>query len=418
MNKKFLIFIVGFLVLVFLLEMSAPSKFVWGPTFSHHDKQPFGCEVFDSLMKKSALAGYEVTRKTIAQLEREGYGKKPHGFLIQSIDFNPSPTDLRALDRLLKAGNKVFIATSSITPDSLYPDLQLTISGQYGFSPMQVKASIENQEISFDTLVWCRQSPYQEKKYTLYSAMSGYKVDVDKPAKYDILVKNWQTDDYTDRVDSYWVPRVVRIQRGKGELFFSCEPLLLTNYGILDEQVNGLVFRLMSQFRGLPIVRTEAYTPQSEINEETPLRFWLQNEPLRWAAYLTIGGLLLFCVFYARRRQRVIPVVEEPKNRSLEFVKLIGTLYYQKHINHDLLQKKYAYFTETLRRLMMVDVEDTETRKDDVAQIALRAGMPEAEVRMILDRVDRYLKADEYINDAALRKAINGMDKIINNLLM
>ena len=123
-------------------------------------------------------------------------------------------------------------------------------------------------------------------------------------------------------------------------------------------------------------------------------------------------------MFYARRRQRVIPVVEEPKNRSIEFVKLIGTLYYQKHINHDLLQKKYAYFTETLRRLMMVDVEDTETRKDDVAQIALRAGMPEAEVRMILDRVDRYLKADEYINDAALRKAIDGMDKIINNLLM
>ena len=283
---------------------------------------------------------------------------------------------------------------------------------------MQVKASIENQEIPYDTLVWCRQSPYQEEKYTLYSAMSGDKVDVDKPAKYDILVKNRQTDEYTDKVDSYWVPRVVRIQRGKGELFFSCEPLLLTNYGILDEQVNGLVFRLMSQFRGLPIVRTEAYTPQSEINEETPLRFWLQNEPLRWATYLTIAGLLLFCVFYARRRQRVIPVVEEPKNRSLEFVKLIGTLYYQKHINHDLLQKKYAYFTETLRRLMMVDVEDTETRKDDIAQIALRAGMPEAEVRMILDRVDRYLKADEYINDAALRKAIDGMDKIINNLLM
>lgn len=418
MNKKFLIFIVGFLVLVFLLELSAPSMFVWDPTFSHHDKQPFGCAVFDSLMKKSVPAGYKVTRKTLSQLEREGYGKKPHAFLIQSIDFNPSPTDLRALDRLLKTGNKVFIATSSITPDSLYPNLQLTISGRYGFSPLQVKASIENQEIPYDTLVWCRQSPYQEEKYTLYSAMSGDKVDVNKPAKYDILVKNRQTDEYTDKVDSYWVPRVVRIQRGKGELFFSCEPLLLTNYGILDEQVNGLVFRLMSQFRGLPIVRTEAYTPQAEINEETPLRFWLQNEPLRWAVYLTIAGLLLFCVFYARRRQRVIPVVEEPKNRSLEFVKLIGTLYYQKHINHDLLQKKYAYFTETLRRLMMVDVEDTETRKDDVAQIALRAGMPEAEVRMILDRVDRYLKADEYINDAALRKAIDGMDKIINNLLM
>ena len=416
MNKKFLIFIVGFLVLVFLLELSAPSMFVWDPTFSHHDRQPFGCAVFDSLMKKSVPAGYEVTRKTLSQLERDGYGKKPHAFLIQSIDFNPSPTDLRALDRLLKTGNKVFIATSSITPDSLYPDLQLTISGQYGFSPMQVKASIENQEIPYDTLVWCRQSPYQEEKYTLYSAMSGNKVDVDKPAKYDILVKNRQTDDYTDRVDSYWVPRVVRIQRGKGELFFSCEPLLLTNYGILDEQANGLVFRLMSQFRGLPIVRTEAYTPQAEINEETPLRFWLQNEPLRWAIYLTLGGLLLFCIFYARRRQRVIPVVEEPANRSLEFVKLIGTLYHQKHINRDLLQKKYSYFGEILRRMTMIDVEDVESRKENIAQIAIRTGMPEAEVRMILDRVDRYLQGDDELKDAALRKAIDGMDMIINKL--
>ena len=416
MNKKFLIFIVGFLVLVFLLELSAPSMFVWDPTFSHHDRQPFGCAVFDSLMKKSVPAGYEVTRKTLSQLERDGYGKKPHAFLIQSIDFNPSPTDLRALDRLLKTGNKVFIATSSITPDSLYPDLQLTISGQYGFSPMQVKASIENQEIPYDTLVWCRQSPYQNKKYSIYSAMSGNKVDVDKPAKYDILVKNRQTDDYTDRVDSYWVPRVVRIQRGKGELFFSCEPLLLTNYGILDEQANGLVFRLMSQFRGLPIVRTEAYTPQAEINEETPLRFWLQNEPLRWAIYLTLGGLLLFCMFYARRRQRVIPVVEEPANRSLEFVKLIGTLYHQKHINRDLLQKKYSYFGKTLRRMTMIDVEDVESRKENIAQIAIRTGMPEAEVRMILDRVDRYLQGNDELKDAALRKAIDGMDMIINKL--
>lgn len=140
------------------------------------------------------------------------------------------------------------------------------------------------------------------------------------------------------------------------------------------------------------------------------------NEPLRWAIYLTLGGLLLFCMFYARRRQRVIPVVEEPANRSLEFVKLIGTLYHQKHINRDLLQKKYSYFGETLRRMTMIDVEDVESRKENIAQIAIRTGMPEAEVRMILDRVDRYLQGNDELKDAALRKAIDGMDMIINKL--
>ena len=416
MNKRFWFFVAGFLVFVFLLEWNAPSKFVWEPTFNHYDKQPFGCAVFDSLMEKSVPAGYEVTKKTIAQLERDGYGKKPHAFLIQTYRFSPSATDIRSLDRLLKAGNKVFIATSDIEPDSLYPDLQIAIYGQNVFSPMEVKSSIANQSIPYDTLVFPRQLPYQEKEYHVYSAMTGNSVAVDGNVTCDTLLSGWVPKEYSDSTEGYWVPRVVKIKRGKGELFVSCDPLLMTNYGILDTQTNGLIFRLMSQFRGLPIIRTEAYGPETEYETDTPLRFWLQNEPLRWAIYLTLGGLLLFCMFYARRRQRVIPVVEEPANRSLEFVKLIGTLYHQKHINRDLLQKKYSYFAETLRRMTMIDVEDVESRKENIAQIAIRTGMPEAEVRMILDRVDRYLQGDDELKDAALRKAIDGMDMIINKL--
>ena len=416
MNKRFWFFVAGFLVFVFLLEWNAPSKFVWEPTFNHYDKQPFGCAVFDSLMEKSVPAGYEVTKKTIAQLERDGYGKKPHAFLIQTDRFSPSATDIRSLDRLLRAGNKVFIAASDIEPDSLYPDLQISIYGQNGFSPMEVKSSIANQSIPYDTLVFPRQLPYQEKEYHVYSAMTGNSVAVDGNVTCDTLLSGWVPKEYSDSTEGYWVPRVVKIKRGKGEFFVSCDPLLMTNYGILDTQINGFIFRLMSQFRGLPIVRTEAYGPETEYETDTPLRFWLQNEPLRWAIYLTLGGLLLFCMFYARRRQRVIPVVEEPANRSLEFVKLIGTLYHQKHINRDLLQKKYSYFAETLRRITMIDIEDVESRKENIAQIAIRTGMPEAEVRMIFDRVERYLQGNDELKDAALRKAIDGMDMIINKL--
>ena len=416
MNKRFWFFVAGFLVFVFLLEWNAPSKFVWEPTFNHYDKQPFGCAVFDSLMEKSVPAGYEVTKKTIAQLERDGYGKKPHAFLIQTDRFSPSATDIRSLDRLLRAGNKVFIAASDIEPDSLYPDLQISINGQNSFSPMEVKSSIANQSIPYDTLVFPRQLPYQEKEYHVYSAMTGSNVVVEGKVTCDTLLSGWVPKEYSDSTEGYWDPRIVSIKRGKGELFLSCEPLLMTNYGILDTETNELVFRLMSQFRGLPIIRTEAYGPYTEFETDTPLRFWLQNEPLRWAIYLTLGGLLLFCMFYARRRQRVIPVVEEPANRSLEFVKLIGTLYHQKHINRDLLQKKYSYFAETLRRMTMIDVEDVESRKENIAQIAIRTGMPEAEVRMIFDRVERYLQGNDELKDAALRKAIDGMDMIINKL--
>ena len=416
MNKRFWFFVVGFLVFVFLLEWNAPSKFVWNPTFNHYDKQPFGCAVFDSLMMKSTPAGYEVTQKTFPQLEREDYGKKPHAFLVLASRVEFTKTDLRTLDKLLKNGNKVFIATSYLIPDSLIPGLTVSMYGTGTFSPLQVQNSIKNQSIPYDTLVFSRQLPYQEKEYHVYSAMTGNSVAVEGNVTCDTLLSGWVPKEYSDSTEGYWVPRVVSIKRGKGELFLSCEPLLMTNYGILDTETNELVFRLMSQFRGLPIIRTEAYGPESEFETDAPLRFWLQNAPLRWAIYLTLGGLLLFSVFYARRRQRVIPIVEEPANRSLEFVKLIGTLYHQKHINRDLLQKKYGYFAETLRRMTMIDVEEVESRKENIAQIALRTGMPEAEVRMILDRVERYLQDNVELKDATLRKAIDGMDMIINKL--
>jgi hypothetical protein len=172
----------------------------------------------------------------------------------------------------------------------------------------------------------------------------------------------------------------------------------------------------MSQFRGLPVTRTEAYAPKNEINKESPLSYWLQNAPLRWCVYLTLLGLLLFCVFYARRRQRVIPVVKQPENKSLEFVQLIGTLYYQKHENRDLLQKKYGYFAELVRRQLLIDIDDEDMKRENIQQLAFRTGMAEADVRIILDRVSRYLQPSSSLTDKQLQASIDGLDRIISNL--
>ena len=49
-NHLFIICIAIFLLLMFAIECRLPKKFVWAPSFSHYDKQPFGCAVFDSLL--------------------------------------------------------------------------------------------------------------------------------------------------------------------------------------------------------------------------------------------------------------------------------------------------------------------------------------------------------------------------------
>jgi hypothetical protein len=112
----------------------------------------------------------------------------------------------------------------------------------------------------------------------------------------------------------------------------------------------------------------------------------------------------------------VIPVVKQPENKSLEFVQLIGTLYYQKHENRDLLQKKYGYFAELVRRQLLIDIDDEDMRRENIQQLAFRTGMAEADVRMILDRVSRYLQLSSSLTDKQLQASIDGLDRIISNL--
>lgn len=56
---------------MFAIEYHLPKKFVWVPTFSHYDEQPFGCAVFDSLLTVSLPSGYTLSRKTFYQMEQE-----------------------------------------------------------------------------------------------------------------------------------------------------------------------------------------------------------------------------------------------------------------------------------------------------------------------------------------------------------
>ena len=107
----------------------------------------------------------------------------------------------------------------------------------------------------------------------------------------------------------------------------------------------------------------------------SPFRYFLSQPPLRWALYLSMVSILLFMIFTARRKQRAIPVIREPENKSLEFTKLIGTLYYQKHDHANLVHKKFTYFAEVLRREIQVDVEEVADDERSFHRIAQKTGM-------------------------------------------
>jgi hypothetical protein len=227
----------------------------------------------------------------------------------------------------------------------------------------------------------------------------------------------WEDDEIREEKADVLIDTVMTaatLPFGKGKFIFAPTPLLFTNYGILDDSRAEYVFRILSEMGDVPVVRTENYIVTSATlnNRMSPFRYFLSQRPLKWALYLSLVMMLLFFLFTARRRQSVIPVIETPKNPQLEFVKLIGTLYHQKHDNTDLLQKKFLFFSEELRRQTGIDIQDDTDDEHTFLELAKITGMPASEIRDIILTLRVRLSGNEKTDDKTLQQLIDKMDSI------
>ena len=83
-----------------------------------------------------------------------------------------------------------------------------------------------------------------------------------------------------------------------------------------------------------------------------------------------------------RRKQRMIPEWAKPKNESLDFVKTIGRLYFDKGDHKNLAKKMGAYFLEHIRnqyKLVTHTVDD-----DFINAVHHKTGYPLEELKNIV----------------------------------
>lgn len=435
-------------ILLFVLQIQLPKPFVWQPSYNHLDRQPFGCYVFDSVLKVSLPKGYHVTRLTSYQLDKQ-YKNQQIAVLAQ-IDFSPaSVLDIAHLENIAKRGGKVMIVSSyEFVNDSLdtkkYVSSRVVFSGSNYFSLRFVTRAIkERDSLLYDTLYWRKyDTAYSARPFKMYRELLSGSVRVDS-IPHQVLSYHMMMETYEPEEDSLYVgehtldsveldkggymvheyamekvPTAVVVPCGKGEMIYACCPLLFTNYGILDPEISTYLFRLMSQMSDLPVYRTEAYLSKNQVPgvNDSPFREFLKRPPLRWALYLAMIGILLFVIFSARRRQRVIPVMAKPGNKSLEFVKLIGTLYYQRHDNRDLVEKKFRYFAEEVRRKIGVDVGDVNHDDEECQNLASRTGMDFQKVRECIRQVRLVIHLEGNITTEQMRLLIDEMDAILERL--
>ena len=454
-SRNFLFAMLVLFVLFCLLQVNLPKKFVWSPTFSHVDKQPFGCFVFDSVLTQSLPNGYHVTKKTFFQLDQE-HAKEKISVLMVVDQQNLKQLDVKYLCNIARRGGKVMVVASSsfddgrntdtVVVDELERTFKVRIEDGTYFSLRGILAGLKAHDNDmYDTIYWNnRETMYAAQSYRMFYNMVGGTLFVDSVPKVKRLAYTLSTAGYDYRHDSLYVgdftgfdtivdekerieridtfaikkvPTAVSVPYGKGEVIFVSSPLLFTNYGMLEGNTFVYIFRLMSYLADLPVYRTEAYvkTDAMLVAEQSPFREFIKRPPLRWALYLALLGVVLFMIFTARRRQRVIPIMSKPANRSLEFIQLIGTLYYQRKDHVDLVRKKFKLFAEELRKTAGVDISDVNTDDREYLLLAEKTGMNSDRLKKVIRQIRLVLHSEGNISVEEMRSLIDAMDTIVRH---
>lgn len=454
-SRNFLFAMLVLFVLFCLLQVNLPKKFVWSPTFSHVDKQPLGCFVFDSVLTQSLPNGYHVTKKTFFQLDQE-HAKEKISVLMVVDQQDLKQLDVKYLCNIARRGGKVMVVASSsfddgrnadtVVVDELERTFKVKIEDGIYFSLRGILSGLKAHDNDmYDTIYWNnRETMYAAQPYRMFYNMVGGTLFVDSVPKvkrlaytlstagYDYKHDSLYVGDFTrfdtivdkkeriERIDTFAikkVPTAVSVPYGKGEVIFVSSPLLFTNYGMLEGNTFVYIFRLMSCLADLPVYRTEAYvkTDAMLVAEQSPFREFIKRPPLRWALYLALLGVVLFMIFTARRRQRVIPIMSKPANRSLEFIQLIGTLYYQRKDHVDLVRKKFKLFAEELRKTAGVDISDVNTDDREYLLLAEKTGMNSDRLKKVIRQIRLVLHSEGNISVEEMRSLIDAMDTIVRH---
>lgn len=407
-NRWFVVGILVFLVLLFILEMQLPKNFSWTPTFRHTDKQPFGSCLFDSLLSSTMPKGYSISDSSLYQLAKDSL--QPRGILVVADEMNLIPAEVNAIFSMANNGSHVMLVAHGVG-DFMCNKLGIRMWGYGNSFDLQNFVKYNKERESFEWV--SEENGYKSRRFMVFKPLITRKFNFETDSL-DNVIRPCLDQQATLRHDAV----SATFRQGKGYITFCSLPLLFTNYGIVDQDNATFSLRLLTLMKDLPVVRTEAYCPQtSDEVQQSPLRYAISQPPLRWALYTLMVGALLFLIFEGRRRQRVIPIEKAPENHSLEFIHLVGSLYYHSRERRSLVVRKWTYFAEELRRNIHLDV--TDASEDDVTlpTLARLTTIDEQEIRTLILQLRLLANADETeISKKQMKQYIDQMNWIIKNI--
>jgi hypothetical protein len=328
-------------LIVLLLLWEKPIS--WSRHYQHNSKDPYGTRALHTVLQQREL---QLLKKAPAK----GLPSRQNSdanYLFIGDDAYFSAEDATQILRFTAAGNRVFMFTPRIPP-LLLPEK----TSSECLNALLAKRYVKDSTASMNLL---------------HPALK-----LEKPVRFqvryenDIVAAPWSF--FSDDLSCYGTtqthvlglmnnayPNFIRIAHGKGFLFFHAAPVVLSNIQLLRPEAQAYLERILTHLGTGPIYwdvysnkdhdhQTGTPVANQGFSNKHPLRYIVSQPPLAWAWYLLVTMAILLVSLYAKRKQRIIPVMEPRINTSLEFVSAIGRLHFIQHNHRQLSLSKSKLF--------------------------------------------------------------------------
>lgn len=382
MSKTLKIYL-GILILLLVgiaaIEFSTPTPVNWKKTYDETHKIPYGTYVFyeelSNLFPDSKVQDVNVTPYEYFD---EFYSWEDSTYLTSGTymvidDYqNLDDTSAQELLDFASFGNDIFLS-SNYFPEKLKDSLEFNTKNDYTFEG-KAKLTFTNPAFKNDSITIEKglSNIYFSKIDTLYTTVLGH--------------QKFNDSTYTNFIKTSW---------GGGNFYIHLQPVAFTNYQILKKSNQKYASSVMSYLSDDTIY----FDSRNKVGKKlgtSPLRFILSQPALRWAWYLALITTVLFMIFNAKRRQRIVVEKIPLKNTTVEFTKTIGNLYYETKDHNNLIEKKITYFLEYIRRVYYLDTQLLDDKF--VKNLSLKSGKDESDVKKLINQIV-HLKAKTNCNE-------------------
>ncbi|MEZ4858200.1 MAG: hypothetical protein R2781_05260 [Flavobacteriaceae bacterium] len=371
-------FLIGLIILLIIVlvrscHFSYQKTIDWEESFSEKSNKPYGLSVFYKELgiifkDKKVRTLYHQPDSYFYANSEDGYGDHIAKGMYLKIG-NTQTLTYESVNELLYFvgdGNTVFLSDyylPTLLADTLGLDVAYRVNEKDSVSSLSFeKPSFLEKEIQLDRN---RGDFYFKKIDSVSYEVLGYTNNGEKNINF------------------------IKVPFQNGTFLLHLQPKVFTNYHLLAANNYKYIEGILSYFPEEDMYFDSALKYQTPYNNEvektSDLSWFLQQRAFKWAWYLSLLLIVLFVIFNAKRRQRIVAIVKPLDNTTVAFVKTISNLYFETQDHKNIIEKKSTYFLARIRAQYHLD---TATLDDEfIERLSLKSGVKKEKVKTLINYI-------------------------------